>query len=217
MSRSRPPRTCERCGRSYTPHPKAQAQRYCSHYCSAAARRIRAALDERDARNLRERTAPGLSRRARTALLRRMQARGHICLYCGGPPETLDHVVPLVRGGTNHEGNLAPACRRCNGGKGGLLVVEWRTGRRLPRMTEAVPVRRHPRPARLRPIRLCPICDQPSRKGGRYCGDACYAEAHSRQTRERYRTRNGLAPTPERPTTPRRPRPEVGSNFARPQ
>jgi 5-methylcytosine-specific restriction endonuclease McrA len=39
---------------------------------------------------------------------------------------TIDHIVPLARGGTNYEGNLTPACRPCNSSKGTLLLVEWR-------------------------------------------------------------------------------------------
>jgi 5-methylcytosine-specific restriction endonuclease McrA len=41
-----------------------------------------------------------------------------ICHYCGrkfGPRElTMDHVVPLARGGTSTPGNIVPACRECN-------------------------------------------------------------------------------------------------------
>ncbi len=41
------------------------------------------------------------------------------CTYCGAPettdsPLTIDHIVPLARGGTNRVENLAVACRRCN-------------------------------------------------------------------------------------------------------
>ena len=50
------------------------------------------------------------------------------CEVCGGSglAETVDHVVPLALGGTNYEGNLAPACRRCNARKNALLLIEWR-------------------------------------------------------------------------------------------
>lgn len=69
---------------------------------------------------------PGLSGRKRSALLRRWKRQGRTCAYCPNPAETVDHVVPLKRGGTNFEGNLTPACRRCNSRKGALLVVEFR-------------------------------------------------------------------------------------------
>jgi 5-methylcytosine-specific restriction endonuclease McrA len=41
-----------------------------------------------------------------------------ICQYCGGkfPPDelTMDHIVPLSRGGKSAPGNVAPACKECN-------------------------------------------------------------------------------------------------------
>jgi 5-methylcytosine-specific restriction enzyme A len=44
------------------------------------------------------------------------------CTYCGNKFKfselTLDHVVPLARGGTTSPGNVVPACRTCNSQKG---------------------------------------------------------------------------------------------------
>lgn len=42
------------------------------------------------------------------------------CTYCGekGKPLSRDHIVPLVRGGSNDIGNITPACRSCNCSKG---------------------------------------------------------------------------------------------------
>ena len=41
-----------------------------------------------------------------------------ICHYCSGrfPPAELsmDHVVPLARGGKSTKGNIVPACKKCN-------------------------------------------------------------------------------------------------------
>lgn len=55
-------------------------------------------------------------------------ARG-ICYYCGRkfPPAqlTLDHIVPLVRGGKTTKGNVAPVCKECNNKKKYLLPMEW--------------------------------------------------------------------------------------------
>jgi len=55
-------------------------------------------------------------------------ARG-ICHYCGRhfPPSELsmDHIVPLIRGGKTTKGNLAPVCRDCNSKKKYLLPMEW--------------------------------------------------------------------------------------------
>jgi len=58
----------------------------------------------------------------------RKLARGE-CYYCRGnfAPEdlTMDHIVPLVRGGRSTRGNLAPACKACNSRKKYLLPMEW--------------------------------------------------------------------------------------------
>lgn len=52
-----------------------------------------------------------------------------ICYYCGGtfrPAElTMDHLVPVVRGGKSVQGNLVPACKECNSKKKYLLPGEW--------------------------------------------------------------------------------------------
>jgi 5-methylcytosine-specific restriction protein A len=51
------------------------------------------------------------------------------CGYCGRPTParelTMDHRVPLVRGGRSVRSNLIPACRACNAAKKYLLPVEW--------------------------------------------------------------------------------------------
>lgn len=51
------------------------------------------------------------------------------CHYCGGqvaPNElTLDHIVPLIRGGHSTRGNCVPACKACNSAKQSLLPIEW--------------------------------------------------------------------------------------------
>lgn len=52
----------------------------------------------------------------------RIYARdGFCCRYCltgAGGVLTLDHVVPLCKGGTNDDSNLVTCCRRCNRIKG---------------------------------------------------------------------------------------------------
>ena len=40
--------------------------------------------------------------------------KGHICYYCGEDAETLDHFIPLAKGGNSKDKNLIPSCRRCN-------------------------------------------------------------------------------------------------------
>jgi 5-methylcytosine-specific restriction endonuclease McrA len=51
------------------------------------------------------------------------------CYYCGkefSPGElSMDHVVPLIRGGKSTKGNVVPACKVCNNKKKHLLPSEW--------------------------------------------------------------------------------------------
>lgn len=53
---------------------------------------------------------------------------GGVCHYCGNTfaPSalTMDHLVPLVRGGRSNKGNLVPACKDCNNKKRHQLVFE---------------------------------------------------------------------------------------------
>lgn len=49
------------------------------------------------------------------------------CAYCGDKCDvTLDHVVPLSRGGTNTIGNVLPACQPCNSSKHNKFLIEWK-------------------------------------------------------------------------------------------
>lgn len=52
-----------------------------------------------------------------------------VCHYCGEkflPAElTMDHIVPVARGGTSTKGNVVPACKECNSKKKYLLPIEW--------------------------------------------------------------------------------------------
>ncbi|MFZ5570024.1 MAG: HNH endonuclease [Thermodesulfobacteriota bacterium] len=52
-----------------------------------------------------------------------------ICHYCGRRTPanelTMDHIVPLSRGGKSTKGNLVPACKDCNTHKKQLLPFEW--------------------------------------------------------------------------------------------
>ena len=41
-----------------------------------------------------------------------------LCAHCGGrfPPRelTMDHLVPIIRGGKSTRGNVVPSCKACN-------------------------------------------------------------------------------------------------------
>ena len=47
------------------------------------------------------------------------------CAYCGEVADTLDHVLPVARGGATVRANLVPACRGCNLRKGHQDALEW--------------------------------------------------------------------------------------------
>jgi hypothetical protein len=51
------------------------------------------------------------------------------CHYCGRPAQprelTMDHIVPVVRGGRSTHGNVVPCCKDCNSRKRYLVPVEW--------------------------------------------------------------------------------------------
>lgn len=50
------------------------------------------------------------------------------CAYCGVKCRaTMDHVVPLHRGGRHTIGNILPACQSCNSSKHTKYLVEWKT------------------------------------------------------------------------------------------
>ena len=52
-----------------------------------------------------------------------------VCYYCrrrvGNGALSMDHLVPLGRGGRSIRGNVVPACKDCNSRKQSLLPVEW--------------------------------------------------------------------------------------------
>ena len=51
------------------------------------------------------------------------------CFYCrtNTPARklTMDHIVPLSRGGRSTKSNLVPCCKSCNNLKKNLLPIEW--------------------------------------------------------------------------------------------
>jgi hypothetical protein len=46
------------------------------------------------------------------------QFKGQKCVTCGKPADTIDHIIPIARGGTNDLSNLQPMCWECNKKKG---------------------------------------------------------------------------------------------------
>lgn len=53
------------------------------------------------------------------------EANGH-CHYCGKEAKlTMDHIIPLSKGGTHSQNNIAAACAHCNSSKGARTLEEW--------------------------------------------------------------------------------------------
>ena len=52
-----------------------------------------------------------------------------ICYYCREIYEpkdlTMDHIIPLARGGRSTKDNLVACCKECNTRKKTLLPIEW--------------------------------------------------------------------------------------------
>ncbi|RMG74149.1 MAG: HNH endonuclease [Nitrospirae bacterium] len=59
---------------------------------------------------------------------RQKKQRG-VCHYCGRrfkPSElTMDHIVPLIRGGKSTKSNIVACCKDCNNRKKYMLPLEW--------------------------------------------------------------------------------------------
>ena len=51
------------------------------------------------------------------------------CYYCKSimlPRDmTMDHIVPVIRGGKSTKNNVVPACKQCNSKKKHSLPMEW--------------------------------------------------------------------------------------------
>ncbi len=59
---------------------------------------------------------------------KRRCAKGR-CYYCEKTTKaselTMDHIIPVARGGKSTKGNVVPACKSCNNKKKQLLPMEW--------------------------------------------------------------------------------------------
>lgn len=57
---------------------------------------------------------------------RAAEMRNRPCTYCGKDGGTVDHVIPLSRGGKDHWTNMVPCCEPCNSEKSNKLLGEWK-------------------------------------------------------------------------------------------
>jgi 5-methylcytosine-specific restriction protein A len=81
-------------------------------------------LDEKDIKKERRK-----ARELRASQWWKRRCAKGVCFYCGKktPPGelTIDHIVPVSRGGKSTKGNIVPACKACNTKKKQLLPMEW--------------------------------------------------------------------------------------------
>lgn len=59
------------------------------------------------------------------------------CFYCGENKSrmTIDHIIPIKRGGTHSIGNLVSACGSCNSSKRDKFITEWKKTRKIQNAT----------------------------------------------------------------------------------
>jgi 5-methylcytosine-specific restriction endonuclease McrA len=75
-------------------------------------------------RRVKERIAEGFSTKIESFRIR-MEEIGE-CVYCGSRENlTIEHLLPISKGGTNELHNLFPACKKCNFSKGAKDWIEW--------------------------------------------------------------------------------------------
>lgn len=74
----------------------------------------------------REREKSRELRKSRWWKNRLAQGRCHWCNGTFAPDElTMDHIVPVTRGGKSSRNNVVPSCKECNNRKKYLLPMEW--------------------------------------------------------------------------------------------
>lgn len=200
---------CPTCETIFTQRPSTAQSgwtTYCSQVCYGKSRRTPDYDGSPRGQRLAREAVDGLTATQRKKLLHQWKKQGRTCTWCNRLADTVDHVLPLARGGTNWEGNLTPACRSCNSSRSDRTVTEWRLGKRAG-YTRTRRVIREPKPVtvKAKPAKQshpCPLCNTETTRLV-YCSDQCYLEASARRARERYRARNGLEPTSNMPTRAR--------------
>lgn len=143
-------RTCPSCDKPL-PSTKRSNAVYCDRKCKAVSSEKRRPERDHAARYVKERDrriayatdtvrmCEAASRRrarlrnaerllvSRKDWLRSVDRHRGCCAYCGDKkPLTVEHVVPLSRGGRHSVGNIIPVCFSCNSSKRDRFVTEWR-------------------------------------------------------------------------------------------
>lgn len=58
-------------------------------------------------------------------IYRKARQRDGACVYCGtGPAETVDHIIPRSKGGSNKQTNIVGCCEDCNQKKADMTLEE---------------------------------------------------------------------------------------------
>lgn len=129
LRKARTPRTCQGCGKTF--FSMCDEQKYCSQSCRHKARKSRNSYRSR-CRHYGAYYDPQVTRE------KVLERDGYVCQVCGkkcdendrswgssGPDfPTLDHIVPLAKGGTHTWDNVQCACGICNSYKRDLLEYE---------------------------------------------------------------------------------------------
>ncbi|MGD0282946.1 MAG: HNH endonuclease [Dissulfurispiraceae bacterium] len=70
-----------------------------------------------------------IARDLRNSTWWKRKCAGGTCYYCNAnvPAKmlTMDHIVPVARGGRSVKSNIVTACKTCNNKKKYLLPIEW--------------------------------------------------------------------------------------------
>ena len=109
---------------------------YAAAWCEANPQKVAAKYQRRRARL--DSAGGGSFNTGRDDYRARILYYGARCAYCDGKAETLDHAIPVSRGGSNWPANIRPACRACNLSKGSkLLYREWTPPKDRAKLTAA--------------------------------------------------------------------------------
>ena len=62
------------------------------------------------------------------------------CIYCGKQSDSLDHILPISKGGESIRSNCVPCCLSCNGKKSDSEVLNWYRNQKFydPRRSMAI-------------------------------------------------------------------------------
>lgn len=115
----------ERAREQYWRDPAARYKKQCE-WRAANPERVRE-LVRRNGQRRRARLLDSCSPGVTSAQWRSIcEAHGFCCAYCGAEDKlTIDHVVPISRGGLDAPDNVVPACKSCNSSKGAKTLDEW--------------------------------------------------------------------------------------------